>query len=171
MGSSRDRGETLVELLVTIAIMAVSFTALLGAVMAVVGMSALDRRTVQAQSMVKSWGEYLSSQVADAGAGAYVPCATKAAYNANGTWTYGSPLPALPSGFSASVGAVRYWNGTTFTAGSGVDGSGNPVCVAADDTGVQQVELQVTVDVAPYPAHTTTYTMVVRRPCVTPTSC
>lgn len=156
-----DGGETLVELLVTISIIGIAGTSLLGAVMAATAASSLDRRTVAAQSMLKSWGEYLADQVVDSGAGGYVPCADADRYNATAQWRYTSPpLPALPDGFDATVSAVRYWDGDTFV----------PACPGTDE-GVQQVDLQLTIGGALTPGRTLTYSVVVRRPCATTTSC
>ena len=162
-----DAGETLLELLLTITVLGITVVSVLGAVLIAVDSSSLDRRAVQAQSLLKSWGEYVVGQTTDAGAGAYVPCASTTTYT-SGVWAYspqssGGPLQNLPTGFTATVASVKYWNGTTFTSGSGAGGA----CVAAtDDTGVQRVELQMTVANSLYPGLTSKYVVFVRKPCV-----
>jgi hypothetical protein len=58
-------------------------------------------------------------------AGNYVPCATTASY------AFGSVGFTTPAGFTPSVTAVAYWNGSGWTASCGTD------------SGLQQVKVQV----------------------------
>jgi hypothetical protein len=154
-----DGGETLVELLLTISVLSITVVSVIGALLIAVGSSTLDRRAIQAQSLLKSWGEFVVGQTTDSGAGAYVPCATATTYG-TGVWQYTSPpLQGLPAGFTPTVQGVEYWNGTTSSfATTG--------CTAANDTGVQRVELRMTVANALYPGFTAKYFVVVRKPCL-----
>jgi type II secretory pathway pseudopilin PulG len=142
----KDRGETLVELLVTVTIVGTAVVALLGAVAAAVGASALDRRQVQAQSVLRTWGERIAA-VDDAG---YGDCRSASAVAA----TTPAPSP-LPAGFTASVAGVDYWTGTAFAAG----------CTSGSDPGLRVVHLRVTADQQLYPGFTQDLDVVVRKPC------
>jgi Tfp pilus assembly protein PilV len=144
--STKDRGETLVELLITVVIVGTAVVAVLGAVATAVGASTLDRRQVQAQVVLRTWGERIAA-VDDAG---YGNCRSASAVAAT------TPAPApLPAGFTASVEGVDYWSGTAFAAG----------CTAGSDPGLRLVHLRVTADQQLYPGFTEDLDVVVRKPC------
>jgi type II secretory pathway pseudopilin PulG len=152
-----DSGETLVELLLTITILSITVVSVLGAVLIAVDSSSLDRRAVQGQSLLESWGESVVERTTDA---TYATCATTASYPSQ--WAYypqsaGGPLQNLPSGFTASVSNVEYWSGTAFVTSG---------CTAANDTGVQRVTLRMVVGATVYPGLTSEYSVVVRKPCL-----
>jgi len=157
-----DAGESLLELLIAIMIIGIGVTAILAAVLMTVDASSLDRRQIDAQALLRSWGEYAVAQTTDA---TYTPCATTATYDPAGApsaWSYTSPAPppglgALPGGFTPHVTKVEYWNAATktFVAACGVD------------SGVQRVALTMTVAASVMPGFSSTYAVVVRRPCLT----
>lgn len=132
-----DAGETLVELLITLVILGVGVVALLGGLFVTVQTSALHRNQVVAQNVLRGWAEQI-------GAEEYTHCATPDSF---------SP-PTLPSGFSGTVVAVQYWDGTSFTD------SCDP-----GDTGIQKVSLRITVSKNPFPGITQSVDVVVRKPC------
>lgn len=137
--ATRDRGESLVELLVTVVVLGILTAGISGALLTVGQTSQLHRQQVLAQNALRSWAEQI-------GVGTYVACAAKTAFAA--------PSPALPTGLVASVAAVRYWDGTTFAATCGTD------------SGIQRVTLQITATnglTAPL-RHSVEVT--VRKPCV-----
>jgi len=118
-----SQGFTLVELLVTITIMATAMIAIF------VGLSSLIRATIVQRSnanidvVVRAYSEQIAST-------SYVPCA--AAYSS----------VTLPSGYS-TVGppVVNYWNGDNpATFGSS--------CTVPTDTGLQQVSTTIREDVS-----------------------
>ena len=151
----RDAGETLLELLISLMIIGVGVTAILGAVGIATQASTLDERQVQAQALLRSWGEHITAATTD---GTYAPCATTGTY-ASAPWTYSAPPPAglqaLPPGFTPSVTSVQYWNGSSFVGSCGTD------------SGVQRLRLTMTVADSLYPGFASTYDVVVRRPCTT----
>ena len=145
-GRRSDAGESLVELLVTIAILGTSVVGVMGAVATAVGASTLDRRQVQAQALLRTWGENVAA-VDDAGYGDCRPASGVAA-------TTPAPSP-LPAGFTASVTSVTYWDGTAFAAG----------CMTGSDPGLRLVTLRLTADSLLYPGFTQNLDVVVRKPC------
>lgn len=152
-----DAGETLLELLISIMIVGIGVTAVLGGVGIAARASTQDERQIQAQALLRSWGEHVQARTTDA---TYTPCATTATY-AGAPWAWTAPAPAglpeLPAGFTAAVASVAYWDAPSagFVAGCTADG------------GVQRLRLALTADDALYPGFTSTYDVVVRRPCVT----
>lgn len=153
-----DRGETLLEILISIMIIGVAVTAILGGVGVAARASTQDERQIQAQALLRSWAEHIEAETTDAN---YVACATPSTYSSTSTWGYSSPTPpagldALPAGFTAAVADVQFWNGA------------NPGAFAAScppDRGLQRLRLSMTVPDGLYPGFTSTYDVVVRRPC------
>jgi Tfp pilus assembly protein PilV len=143
---SVQAGETLVELLISIMIIGISVTAILGGVRIAVAASTLDQRQIHAQALLRSWGEYAVGQTTDANY--TTSCAT--------SLTYPATLQALPAGFTAAQTKLEFWNGTSFAGGA-----------CSTDPGVRRIELTMSVAPALYPGFTSTYDVVVRRPCLT----
>jgi type II secretory pathway pseudopilin PulG len=143
---ARDAGETLVELLVTVVILGVATAGLSGALLAVGKVSQMHRQQVLAQAAVRAWAEQVSVVTT------YTSCAPATAFPV--------PSPALPTGFTATVTSVRYWDGALFAT----------TCTA--DTGIQRVALRVTAPNGLSPAIIASVTVTVRKPCVpTATPC
>jgi type II secretory pathway pseudopilin PulG len=117
----RDRGETLLELIIAVSIMGVAFVAILGGIGTSILMSDIHRKQATAGAYVRDYAEAIQNTVA---AGGYVPCATTA--------TYAAPAGfAVPSGFAASVLSVQQWSGAAWQAS------------CTSDSGLQQLKLQV----------------------------
>lgn len=157
-----EAGETLLELLISIAIVGIAVTALLGGLRMAVQGSTLDERQVHAQALLRSWGEHVVSATTD---DTYVACATPGTYSA-APWAYTSPTPPaglqpLPDDFTAEVTSVEYLT-SPGPAGTAGFGSSCPT-----DYGVQRVELTMRVADAQQPGFDATYEVVVRRPCET----
>ncbi len=109
-----DRGFTLVELLLAVAILGISGVAVVGGMMTSIQVSDLGRRQAEGQGEVRAYAE------AVAGA-AYANCAA----------SYASSYTP-PTGYSAAM-TVAYWDGTSaFTSTCGTD------------SGLQRVTLTVT---------------------------
>jgi type II secretory pathway pseudopilin PulG len=147
----RDVGETLLELIITIAILGVTVPALIGSVLVAVDSSSQDRRIVQAQQMLTSWSETIAKANTDATYGPYTLCPAPT-YYATGTF---APTPALPSGFTASVVAIDYWKQTPLP--------GSFQSCAADE-GVRRLRLRITVNAALYPTFNVERYVLVRKP-------
>jgi len=122
-GTGGDRGETLIEILLTVVIMGITVTAILGGVGVGVLMSDVHRKQATAGVAVRDLAEAVQDSVAGTG---YVPCATAAAYAS-------PPGYAAPAGYTASVvpTSVRYWTG----------GGWQAVCTV--DSGLQRITVQV----------------------------
>jgi type II secretory pathway pseudopilin PulG len=113
-GDQADGGATLIELLMTVAILGIAFASLVG------GMFTFTYATSQHQHQAAG-AEYIR-EYAEAVAGTtYVACATSA--------TYVPATFAVPAGWVAAAMVVTYWNGATFVA------------VCPPDGGLQRVHL------------------------------
>jgi prepilin-type N-terminal cleavage/methylation domain-containing protein len=113
-----EAGFTLIEVIVTVAIMGISFLIIVGGIGTAILGSDLNRRKASVQSVLRTAAE-------DVKGANYVACAT----------TY--PLPPT-EGYTSAL-EVDYWDalGNTFVAGT---------CVPATDTGLQLVSITVTRD-------------------------
>lgn len=116
-----DRGESLLELLVAVAILGVAVAAIIGGVGVSVLMSDVHRKQATAGAGVRDFGEAIENQVM---AGGYFACAAPAKYAAPAGFT-------TPAGFTSSVASVKYWTGSAWAATCGTD------------SGLQQLTLQV----------------------------
>jgi len=133
----REEGFSLAELLVTIVIVGVTFTALLGGVMTSTSVSALHRKQAAADAVARSAAEWIKDSVATP----YQACATSSMYNTR--------LAALsvPSGYSASIpsGGVENWNpvGTTPIAAP-YSPHFEPSQAGCTDSGLQRITIEIT---------------------------
>jgi type II secretory pathway pseudopilin PulG len=146
-----EAGETLVELLITMMVIGTGVVAILGALTMAVQTSSMHRDEVEAQELLRSWAESLTTVQDGAGTHRYTACAGPGAI----------PLPAdVPGGWSASVVSVAYWSGTSWS----------PTC--GTDLGIQRVRLRVApANTAGVPAFAQDLDVVLRRPCATATAC
>jgi prepilin-type N-terminal cleavage/methylation domain-containing protein len=114
-----DRGETLIELLVSIVIMGIAVVAVVSGMTASVITSDTNRKEATATTTVHDFGEAIEALVAT---GTYIP----------------GPAPYLPAsfpvpfGYSTAITVKNCWVGTGWTP-----------CTLANDSGVQQLTLQV----------------------------
>ena len=117
--SRSDRGDTLLELIVAIAIMGIALTAIIGALGSSILVSDVHRKQATAGAGVRNYAEAIQTFV---NSGGYVNCAGPSSYAAAG---YTSP-----TGYSASQSSATTWNGSAWTS-----------CVT--DPGLQRITLQV----------------------------
>jgi len=98
-----EEGISLAELLVTIAIVGIVFTALLGGLMTSITVSTLHRKQATADSLARSAAEWIKDSIRNP----YVACATGNTYSLSGL--------SVPSGYSVSIPAseVDNWNPAT----------------------------------------------------------
>lgn len=115
----RDAGETLVEILMAVAIMGICFAAVLAGIATSVRTSAIHRESVFAENYARAIAESIQSQP-------FIGCAN----------TY-STAGVIPGGstFSVAPAVVTYWNRVTDTFG--------PTCVDAALDELQQVTVRV----------------------------
>jgi Tfp pilus assembly protein PilV len=128
-----DRGQSLIELLVALGIMATAVIALVGGIATSIRLSDLHRRQTVAGTYVKAFAETLQRKVAES-QDAYVPCGP-AADPATSYAGYYSVPAAESTIYRAQVVKVTYWDSDAqeFKA----------ACPASGDYGVQLVSLQV----------------------------
>jgi Tfp pilus assembly protein PilV len=123
-----DRGDSLIELLVAVVVMATAVIALLGALATAIRVSEFHRHQSEAGAYVKAFAETLEQKVAEAPAN-YKPCGTPGLAD-----IYKNYYPK-PVGYTREVLKVRFWDQP---AKKFVD-----TCPAAGDYGVQLVSLTV----------------------------
>ncbi|GIH05532.1 hypothetical protein Rhe02_35990 [Rhizocola hellebori] len=154
-----DRGESLIELLVALTIMATAVVALVGAIATSIRTSDLHRRQTVAGGYVKEFAEAIQSRVAQRPSG-YAPrdCASDPAT------TYGNfydiPMPDR-SLYARSV-TVKYWDSAQSKFVAGCSGTDHGVqllslVVKAKDTSRATVEekLEITIRQPCRPKNTT----------------
>jgi len=120
--TDHDRGETLLELLIGLTIMAVAVVAIVGGLLVSVAVSDIHRKQSTAGAAVRDYAENVEKYVAGTG---YTSCAPPSAY-APGAVGFTSP-----SGYTAAPVTVRYWSGAAWVASP---------CV---DVGLQELTIQV----------------------------
>lgn len=114
-----DRGETLIELLMSLAIIGIAMVAIVGAMTTGIVVSDRHRKQAIAGATVMSYAGSVKQ-------------AAKSGYQPTCTPTYGSAF-GEPTGYAKSIVAVSFWNGSTFPVS----------CDPAADIGVQMLTLQV----------------------------
>ena len=138
-----EHGETLIELVVAVAILGIAAVAILGGVMVSIRTSVMHRNDATGGAYVRSFAEAIQSSVDSAGG--YKSCA-------NAQSGYGSVTVAdLPAGYTKSVTAVQSWNGTTWGT-----------CTA---DGIQRLDLKVTTTGNPPFQAEEKLTVILRQPC------
>lgn len=115
VGSARDRGLTLVEVLLAVSILGIGVTSLVGGMMTSITVSSRGQQSAEGLSAIRAYAEAVS-------AASYADCAT----------SYPAPGFTAPAGWSAATPVVSYWNGSSFTATCGTD------------RGLQKVTLRLT---------------------------
>jgi Tfp pilus assembly protein PilV len=115
----RERGETLLELLIAVVIMGITVVAVVGGLVTSILMSDIHRKQSTAGAYVRDYAEAVENYVA------------AGHYDAGVSPNYSGVGFTAPTGFTASVTSVKCWNGTTTFSTCGTD------------TGVQMVTLKV----------------------------
>jgi Tfp pilus assembly protein PilE len=135
-----DSGETLLELMITVAILGLAGVAIISGLGTAVGVSGAHRKQSTAGATVRSFAEAIESSVLNNG------------YVATCTPGYASGFTS-PTGFTTpQITAVSFWTGSAFQT----------TCDPADDRGVQRLTLQVS---SMDGRATEQLVLVVRKPC------
>jgi prepilin-type N-terminal cleavage/methylation domain-containing protein len=137
-----ERGETLLEMLIAVAIMGIAAVALMAGLTTSVMMSDIHRKQATAGAAVRDYAEALQNYVAG---GHYIDsCASPAGYALASF--------AVPSGYQHSVvaGSIRYWNGSAWQS------------TCTTDKGLQKLTVQVASDDN---RATERVVVVLRKPC------
>jgi type II secretory pathway pseudopilin PulG len=116
---ANDQGETLLELIIAVAIMGIAVVSIVSGLVTSILMSDVHRKESSAGAYVRDYAENVENTVA---AGGYVTAATTTSY----------PYTPSDSRYTASITTVRCWTGSAWTG-----------CTAGTDIGVQQLTLQV----------------------------
>jgi prepilin-type N-terminal cleavage/methylation domain-containing protein len=138
-----DRGETLIEVLISVVILGLAATAFVPGMAATVKISDIQRKEATAAAYVRNYAETIQNTVA---AGGYKP----------GTLAYPAFTP--PNNYTATMATKECW--TT--------GSVWAACTAGNDIGVQRLTLTVS---SPDSRATETLAVIVRQPCGTGSGC
>jgi prepilin-type N-terminal cleavage/methylation domain-containing protein len=129
-----DDGFSLAEVLVTVVIVGITFTALLGGLMTSIRVSDFQRTEATADAVARSAAEWVKDSVKNP----YVNCGGTGAYSLAG-------FPQ-PSGYSATITSVEYWDGVapaatgTYDLAAHIQGS----CPAGGDKGSQRITIVAT---------------------------
>jgi prepilin-type N-terminal cleavage/methylation domain-containing protein len=129
-----DKGFSLAEVLVTIVIVGITFTAILGGLMTSIRVSDLQRTEATADAVARSAAEWVKDSVRNP----YVNCGGIGAYSL-------AALPT-PSGYSATITSVEYWDGTppattgTYDLPSHIQAA----CPTGGDKGLQRITIVAT---------------------------
>ena len=121
-----DAGTTLIEALVTIAIMAACFAAILGGVSTQILMSDVHHKQASAQTILRSYADAIEASTT------WKACAAVTSDYAPGQMSYSD----YPSGYTPSATAVKYWDAASATFKS----------TCTTDGGLQLVTIQVQSD-------------------------
>jgi len=127
-----EDGFSLAELLVTIVLVGVTFVAILTGLMTTIRVSASHRTQATTDAVVRSAAEW----VKDVQQNPYrTTCNGPAMYSLNGL--------AMPTGYSATITRVEYWDGAapastgTYSLSSNIGAT----CPAGGDTGLQRITI------------------------------
>lgn len=145
----RERGETLLELLIGLAIMSIAVVAVIGGLLTSILTSDIHRKQSSAGAAVRDYAESVEKYVAGTG---YTACASPSAYAPG---VSGINFSA-PTGYTASAVTVRYWSGTAWVASP------------CTDLGLQQLTIRVA---STDTRATEELVVVLRKPCGLGSSC
>lgn len=141
-----ERGETLVELLVTVVVLGLTGVALVAGLTTAVMISDSHRKAADAGATIRDYAEAIETAVVTSGY--QVSCAP----------TYAADFTP-PSGYTTpAITAVSFWNGAGFPG----------TCDPTADTGLQRLTLRVS---SMDGRAAESLTIVVRNPCGTGTLC
>jgi type II secretory pathway pseudopilin PulG len=136
-----ETGETLVELIVAVAILGLAAVAILAGMQLSVKASDIQRKEATGGAQVRSFAEAIQDYVDTVG---YRPCGSaKNDYQA---------VAAPPTGYTASVESVQSWTGTAWGT-------------CDDSSGTQRLDLKVTSPGNPSRRSEETLTVILREPC------
>jgi type II secretory pathway pseudopilin PulG len=149
-----DRGETLVELLVAIAILATAVVAVVGGIGTAITMSDVHRKQATAGSYLRDFAEAVENKISATPTG-YAVCPTVSVTTAKATYQAAYSIPDSTH-YTATVTGLAYWNGTAFVSS----------CPSGGDVGVQRVSLNVSSkDIAAGHKASESMDIIIRRPC------
>ena len=125
-GLSAEEGFSLAEILITVVIVGITFTALLGGLATAITVSDYSRKQATADSLARDAAEWVKNSVSTV----YVPCAGNGAYSLAGVST--------SSGYTVAVTGVEYWDGTLPSTGAYSPGFAGS---CSTDQGLQRITI------------------------------
>lgn len=131
MGVREEAGDTLVELLIAVVIIALSVTALLGALITSLTSSAEHRSLANLDTVVKGFAESAKYQIELQPSGSwFTDCASVSGMAYNGNAVPYTP----PQGYTVGFTEIGYWNSSSDKFDQGT-------CGAGDHTGYQMLTI------------------------------
>jgi len=125
-----EAGFSLAEILVTIVIVGIGFSAVLGGLFTSIGSSAYQRKQATADSVARDAAELIKDNLANH----YVDCPA----------TYSLSALSVPPGFQVSPPIVEYWKGSPIGPGSyAVDTDFQFSPCPSPDKGLQRITIEV----------------------------
>src|ERR1017187_9660882 len=101
--SGRDRGDTLIEVLIAVLIISISVAALLDGLITSTTTSATHRSLTTISGLLKSFAETAKYQIQTQASATFNDCAT----------TYSvTPGFTVPPDYSVGISSIEYWNGS-----------------------------------------------------------
>jgi prepilin-type N-terminal cleavage/methylation domain-containing protein len=122
-----ERGFSLPEVLLTILIVGVTATAILGGMLASTTVSSQHRSATTADTVVRSAAEW----VKDPAKNPYISCASAGSYSLSGL--------SIPTGFSATISRVEYWDYSGPSLPNGAYQPSFRTSCPATDQGLQRI--------------------------------
>ncbi|NQU36830.1 MAG: prepilin-type N-terminal cleavage/methylation domain-containing protein [Actinobacteria bacterium] len=115
----RDAGETLIELVISIALLGIGATLVIGTLFTGIKATSLTTGTATNQNALLDWAEQIEAMP-------YAPCAQTSGY---------VNLVLLPAGTTLSITEIGIWDGAAYQVST-------PACVPANDQGLQEITLR-----------------------------
>jgi type II secretory pathway pseudopilin PulG len=128
-----EAGDTLVEVLMAMMVIGITAVGLLAAFATSISASEQHRSLATDDTILKSYVEAATYQIAQAPAPNYTKCATVASYTA-GVDAVSFTIPSGDTGYTVGISSVSYWDGSAFTS-TCVSGSTAPQQIMAYATG------------------------------------
>jgi len=101
-----DGGFTLIEILVAVAILGITFTALLTGLATIMSGTDTHRKGSVSGTLLRQWAENIE---------ALAPITSCSAVP--NQYAFATVGPAVPAGYTTTAPTVTYWNGSSFVAG------------------------------------------------------
>jgi type II secretory pathway pseudopilin PulG len=109
--SRNQQGDTYIELLIALVIIAFAVVAILGALTTSITNSAEHRSLSVDETLVKSYLETAKKVIELQPSPVFLPCQSASAYDSSVMAAFGSGN--VPSGYSVAITDVEYWNSST----------------------------------------------------------
>jgi type II secretory pathway pseudopilin PulG len=101
-----ERGDTLIEVLVAVVVIALAVTAIVGALVATIGASGEHRNLAVGDSLLKSYAENAKQQI---------QLGPAPLFSCQGLHYYQHHVPAMTAlGYTVQINSVEYWDGSGF---------------------------------------------------------